>query len=315
MSQQVDLVLEGGGVKGIGLVGAVTILEQQGYEFQRVAGASAGAIVGSFVAAGCQSDQLMETMQGIDYTKFRDNTLLSNLGSVGKIASLLLTNGLYKGDYFHRWITERLAKFGVHTFADLKLEGEEFEHLPKEQRYKLVVVTADLSQGKLVYLPWDYHKYGLDPDTQVVADAVRTSMSIPFFYKPAHLGKSTLVDGGMLSNFPVDIFDNSPDWPTFGVKLSSKEKALMVARRVTGPISLATALFATMMNGHDQRHLDDPCTQARTVFVDTLNIQATDFDIKRSQQDVLFANGQKAAKKFLKTWDFAHYKQICPPKP
>src|ERR1044072_7106847 len=46
-----DLVLEGGGVKGIGLVGAAMRLAEHGYEFPRVAGTSAGAIVGAVLAA------------------------------------------------------------------------------------------------------------------------------------------------------------------------------------------------------------------------------------------------------------------------
>lgn len=46
-----DLVCEGGGVRGIGLVGAVDALVQAGYRFPRVAGTSAGAIVASLVAA------------------------------------------------------------------------------------------------------------------------------------------------------------------------------------------------------------------------------------------------------------------------
>ena len=44
--QPVNLVLEGGGVKGIGLVGAISVLEEHGFTFVRVAGTSAGAIVG-----------------------------------------------------------------------------------------------------------------------------------------------------------------------------------------------------------------------------------------------------------------------------
>jgi NTE family protein len=47
-----DLVLEGGGVKGLALVGAVTGLVDAGYSFPRVAGTSAGALVGA-VVAGC----------------------------------------------------------------------------------------------------------------------------------------------------------------------------------------------------------------------------------------------------------------------
>jgi NTE family protein len=49
--RKADLVLEGGGVKGIGLLGAVLVLADAGYSFPRVAGTSAGAIVASLVAA------------------------------------------------------------------------------------------------------------------------------------------------------------------------------------------------------------------------------------------------------------------------
>ena len=49
--RRADLVLEGGGVKGIGLAGAVLALDQAGYRFQRVAGTSAGAIAAAIIAA------------------------------------------------------------------------------------------------------------------------------------------------------------------------------------------------------------------------------------------------------------------------
>lgn len=308
-----DIVLEGGGVKGIGLVGALNVLGKAGYGFQRVAGTSAGAIVGSLVAAGATVDELTKLMGSLDYHKFRDETFLSRFGPAGKALSLIVTNGIYKGDYLKHWLEAQLATYGVHTFGDLKLTNP--ANTSSNKAYKLVIVTADLSKGELVYLPWDYHKYGLDPDKQSVAEAVRASMSIPFFYKPFHIGRDTFVDGGMLSNFPIDVFDTpkgaEPAWPTFGIKLTAREQALEVPHKVTGPLSLASALFATTVNGHDQRHLDDPCTIRRTMFVDTDKIQATDFDITKKQQDFLYASGQQAAAKFIKTWDFAAYKQDC----
>jgi len=52
MALKTDAVFEGGGVKGIGLVGAVNEIEKAGYEFENLAGASAGAIVASLLAAG-----------------------------------------------------------------------------------------------------------------------------------------------------------------------------------------------------------------------------------------------------------------------
>jgi NTE family protein len=307
-----DLVLEGGGVKGVGLVGAIDALEKSGYQFERVAGTSAGAIVGAFAAAGCNAQKLAELIGMLDYTQLRDETFLSRFGLLGKMASLGVHNGLYKGDYLRDQVAAELKKCGVTTFADLRLDQEKTRHLPKEQAYKLVVVTADVSKGELVYLPWDYHKYGLDPDTQNVADAVRASMSIPFFYIPSRLQKSTLIDGGMFSNFPIGIFDRTPDWPTLGIKLSSQEEATIVPRNISGPINLARALFSTLSSAHDHRHLDNPSTIARTIFVDTGTIEVTNFDITKEEQAFLFASGQKFAHKFLKDWDFNNYKKMFP---
>jgi NTE family protein len=308
-----DLVLEGGGVKGLGLVGALTEIDKAGYKVRRVAGTSAGAIGGSLVAAGLPVSAIQDLLRDLDYTKFRDESFIDRLGAGGKAFSLLFSQGIYEGSYFRNWLAEQLGKVGVRTFADLKLTESWASHLPAERRYKLVVVASDISGGRLARLPWDYKRYGLDPDKQLVADAVRASMSIPFFYEPVKLGGQTLVDGGMLSNFPINLFDSTPDWPTFGIKLSAQPDANMVANDVKNTYDFAKALLATMINAHDQMHVDDPCTAARTIFVETFKIKATDFDITTEEQQKLFVSGQQAAEKFLKSWDFKKWQKMCKP--
>lgn len=304
-----DLVLEGGGVKGIGLVGAIQELAQAGYAFQRIGGTSAGAVVGSLIAAGISTEDAVTVMQKLDYRNFRDKDLLDKLGWPGEGLSLLLAKGIYEGKYLHTWLSEQLAFLGVQTFADLKLTEPWAAKLPPEQRYKLVVITADVSRGRLVRLPWDYKLYGLHPDTQLVADAVRASMSIPFFYEPAKLGDSYLVDGVIVSNFPIAIFDDTNPWPTFGIKLSAKENAYTSINPVHTPIDFAEAIVSTMMGAHDQMHLDEPGTIERTMFVDTGGIKATNFEITKAQQQQLLQSGRHAAQKFLKTWNFASYQR------
>jgi NTE family protein len=306
-----DIVLEGGGVKGIGLVGAIEVLTKKGYSVRRVAGTSAGAIVGSLVAAGMSTDKLTGTMRGLDYTKFRDKSFLAQFGQVGQAASVALTKGIYKGDYLRTWLAGQLESLGVRTFADLKLTDPWAKKLAPEQRYKLVVVVSDISQGRMLRLPWDYAKYGLDPDKQSVAEAVRGSMSIPFFYQPAHLKDSYLVDGGLLSNFPIDLFDTTADWPTFGIKLSAKPEPESVPNTTHNIVSYSKAILSTATSAHDQMHIDDPCTLRRTIFVDTGKITATNFGITPEQQQFLYQNGQTGAAKFFKTWDFADYKKTC----
>ena len=304
-----DLVLEGGGVKGIGLIGAFEKLHAKGYRPRRVAGTSAGAIVGSLLAAGMPVETLLATMRSLDYKKFRDEGFVDRLGKIGKTASLVLEQGIYEGDFLRDWLADELERLGVRTFADLKVTEPWAEKLPPEQRYKLVVVASDITGGRLARLPWDYSRYGLDADDQLVADAVRASMSIPFFFEPVKLGGHMLVDGGMLSNFPIGLFDNTPDWPTFGIKLSAQPTANQVANPVDNTLDFAKALLATMINAHDQMHIDDPATLARTIFVETFKIKATNFDITTDEQTKLYESGQSAAKKFLQAWDFQTWKE------
>jgi NTE family protein len=319
-----DLVLEGGGVKGIGLVGAVSVLEERGYVFHRVAGTSAGAIVGSLLAAGVKSGELRTIMADVEYPKFRDGDFLDDhLGIIGQGIHVLLESGAYKGEYLREWLGSLLGDHEVHTFADLHVDDPN-SSLPPGRRYRLVVNASDVSQGCLRRFPWDYDQYKCVADEVAVVDAVRASMSIPFFYRPVKLEhrdsgeKSWLVDGGMLSNFPVDVFDRTdgkpPRWPTFGIKLSSKPRAdEPMINDVHDVLDLTRAMIGTMTSFFDRMHLDDPQVLARTIFVDTMGVKATDFDIDAKTQEQLYQNGRAAAERFLDggdghpAWNFEEY--------
>ena len=214
--QPADLVLSGGGVKFIGLVGAIAGLMDGGYSAYRVSGVSAGSVVAVISAAASLGDQLTsgqlkELALSVPLREWRDAGPIPVLGSV---LGLVRDTALYRGDFAYDWIRSELKNLGVTTFGDLALDDEE---LPSERRYKVAVTVADLTAAQLVRLPWDYQRlYGLDPDEQLVADAVRASMAIPFFYPPVQLINnlgltSNLVDGGVLSNFPLRLVAESDD--------------------------------------------------------------------------------------------------------
>src|SRR5215470_10335105 len=64
--KKLNLVLEGGGVKGIGLVGAIEELENAGYSWDYIGGTSAGAIVATLLAVGYTGQELYEIITGTD---------------------------------------------------------------------------------------------------------------------------------------------------------------------------------------------------------------------------------------------------------
>jgi NTE family protein len=320
-----DLVLSGGGVKGIGLAGAVVALMEAGYGIQRVSGTSAGSIVGAILAAGADQlnpEQVEQLTMTLPYRKFLDPTPLTGIPLLGPAWGLLSETGIYKGDFAHQWIRSELNNLGVRTFGDLALDDQ---NLPPEQRYRLVVTVSDVTTGQLVRLPWDYHRlYGLDPDEQEVADAVRASMSIPFFFRVAKLTNtsgltSTLVDGGLLSNFPIDSFDRRdgkpPRWPTFGVTLlpnlpEGNDKVIPALRPVNwvfGGPPLLEELITTMIVGRDQAYLNQPWVSARAIRVDSTEVSFLDFNISQQQMQALYQRGYHAAEAFLSTWNFTEY--------
>lgn len=318
-----DVVLEGGGVKGIGLVGAVVALTNAGYQLNRISGTSAGAIVGSLAAAGLTGDRLKEAALSLDYTKFEDPPLLDRIPLAGKALALLQGSGIYRGDYAHEWVRRQLAAVDIYTFGDLRIKERS---LPPERRYKLVVTVSDLTRGQLVRLPWDYKSvYGLDPDKMPVADAVRASMSVPFIFRPATLTHattkvtSTLVDGGLLSNFPIDSLDRTdgrqPRWPTFGVTLlpnlpAGNDKVVpLLGLPLPGGLRLLEDVIATMLVGRDQAYLNQPWVSARTVRVDSTNVGALDFGITPAETQALYQNGYQATNTFLSAWDWPAYVQ------
>lgn len=324
-----DLVLEGGGVKGIGLVGAVLTLHQAGFVFPRVGGTSAGAIVASLIAAyqvrNVPLTQLKTDLDELDYTQFMQKTWAEkHLGLIGDAAALLSHQGLYASSYLQQWLTSKLQPLGISTFGDLKITEDRGTALAPYQRYRLVTHTSDLSRGTLVRLPWDLPYYLLtdkeqgDPQRQLevidnypIVDAVRASMSIPFFFRPFEqstpLGTCTWVDGGLLQNFPVTVFDRTDGrpnrWPTFGIKLSSRPRLNTPDVPVHGDLREVLAIAHTAMGEWNRYPLADEGVAARTVFVDTMGISSTDFGLSSDQRDQLFTHGQTAAQRFLAAWN------------
>jgi NTE family protein len=314
LQRRIDVVLEGGGVvKGIAFAGALSVLEEHGYAFQRLAGTSAGAMVAALVAAGYSAAQLVDVMRSVDYRHLRDRrrrsgrVTLSWRGDRG-----LFGNGMYRGDYLVEWLGALLDEKGITTFEQLRLD-DPGSSLPPSLRYSLLIHAADITRFALVRLPWDYDAYGLVAGEQRVVDAVRAAMAIPFLFEPVKvstravgfedfrdIGDETIwVDGSLLSNFSVEVFDRTDGqparWPTIGLKLVGRESPLSSSAAHDELLAHLANLPETVHVGH--------LRAARSIFIDTTDIEGTDFDLAAEAQSQLFDNGRQAAEEFLRRSD------------
>lgn len=293
---KIDAVFSGGGVKGFAYVGVLESWEEKNLQVERAAGTSAGAIIAGFLAAGYQYRDIKELMKTLDVQKLADPPWLSKVLPVTKWLFLYYQLGLYKGEKLEAWLREALARQNVYQFGDLK-PGV------------LKVVVSDLSLGKLVVIPDDLERvYGLQPETFSVAAAIRMSAGFPYFFMPKRIqgknkGKSVIVDGGLLSNFPLWIFSEDEKMkarPVIGVKLTDPSTS-MEPREIKNALNMFPRLFATMKQAHDNRYISK--SQAdHIIFVPTPEVSSMNFDITEVSREKLRQIGKESSENFLRTW-------------
>lgn len=285
-------VFEGGGVRGIGLIGAAGVFLEKGYRFNRVAGNSAGSIVASLIAGGYSATELRQIMMILDYSRFADKDWKDKL-PFGMAYSLFAEKGIYEGKYLRDFMKKKLEKapHPIRTFRDVK---------EKDGSYRLQMIAADISRAKLLVLPQDIADYGIDLDDLEVADAVRLSVSIPYFFEPVQLQhvdgtECFIVDGGIVCNFPVWIYDDDIEEgnPPVGFCLVDDGET----RPIHGVVSMFAAILETMLEARDKRYIADE--KLTTVQIPTLGIQTCDFHLSRDRQEALYLAGRKAAVEYL----------------
>lgn len=290
----IDGVFSGGGLKGFALVGAFQVLEDKGYRFSRVAGTSAGAILASFIAAGYTAKEIEEMLDEQDFQLLLDPRKTIIPLPLMKWFLLYWRLGLYQGKALENWFLEKLAAKNVYTFSDLP-PG------------KLKLVASDLTNGKMIVLPDDLEGYGVSSETFPVARALRMSCGIPFFFEPVQLkvgkGETIVVDGGVLSNFPMWIFEDdrgNKERPVVGLKLSRSQDE-MPGHKIDNALDLFESLFSTMKNAHDEKYISRK-HEKNIIFIPVDDYSATQFDMDEETKEALMEAGRSSTIQFLKTW-------------
>ncbi|KMY54739.1 hypothetical protein AC623_13000 [Bacillus sp. FJAT-27231] len=286
----IDGVFSGGGIKGFALIGAYEAIESRGLRFARLAGTSAGAIMAALIAAGYTSVELKRVIKEVEGKQLLDDTLF-DLPFI-RWLKIYFTLGLYKGKKLEQWIDGLLMQKGIRTFGDLAPEA-------------LRVVTSDITNGRILTLPDDLPSYRINPHTFPIARAVRMSCTLPYFFQPVKLsvphGKALILDGGMLSNFPLWLFDEEKKQkrPVLGIKLSTR--TMRMPRQINTGADLFSAMFHTMKDAHDARYISRR-HERNIVFIPVEGTAVTDFDLSDEKKDALIQAGRSYTEAFLKRW-------------
>lgn len=278
---KVDLVLAGCGVRGASYAGALMQLElldpEHGLEIQKVAGTSAGAIVAALLSVGYRGKDLERVLLSTDFAKFRDARFLR------RSYDLSVHGGIHRGEALERWLDDLTGGCTLGD-ADIPISVLAFDMLSYE--------TVILSSGTWPRLS--------------IAAAARASAAIPLFFRPVELweGKQRreLVDGGVLENFPVEIFDvvGEPRWPTIGLMIDDlNERPRNIPCLPKGP-ETALKLFMAIRAAYAKKLSTH--NAYRTVQIPDIGISSIEFDLGERQKRLLSHAGAMAAARFISHW-------------
>lgn len=282
-----NLIFKGGGVLGIAYAGAIRELEYKGIlqNIERVAGTSAGAITAALVTLKYTGAEIQDIVSNTDFSSFEDRE---------NPMRVLSKYGIYAGDAFLEWIQSQLIKKGFDKSAT-------FEDLSKAGCLDLHVFATDLNERGLKRF-----SYAETPKV-IVCEAVRASMSIPFFFKAWRFSNNLpdmhiYVDGGAVYNYPLTAFDmERTNEETIGLFLSDlNDKSTPSDLSYDELIKYVKALAETVLNSQNINMASDADEMARTIMIDDLGISATNFHITSAQKIALFQSGMNAVKSSTK---------------
>lgn len=192
----IGLVLSGGGARGYAHLGVLKVLEENRIPIDCIAGTSMGAVVGGLYASGMAADEMQKRLSEVNLADIAfDVTDRADLPQSSREDERLYINGLTLG----------FGKKGVKAPVGL-VQGNRLQALlanwtaavPTNQPFNQLpipyrAVATDLQTGQMVVL--DHGSLPL---------AIRASMAMPGLFAPAEINGRALVDGGLVSNLPVD---------------------------------------------------------------------------------------------------------------
>lgn len=319
--QYKNLVLEGGGIRGLAYPGALKVLEEKNISqnIENVGGTSAGAIMALMIALSYNSHEIDSALSDLKIQQFNDGSLFGILHRIKK------EYGVYKGEKFEKWLGELIkqktgnAEITFRQLHDLHFTNKNFKDL--------YCTGTNVSKQRLDIFSWQY-----SPQMKLKT-AVHISGCIPVYYKPVAIDSNwqevsikknkvadLYVDGGMINNFPINMFDTcigggdpltcedvQYNSQTLGLKLERPEQIQSFKKKIPdiAPYSIHSgkdyelALINLMQETLQRKTATLKNETGRTIYISYGNTFGKIRKVSAAEKKELFDSGVKAAEQFF----------------
>ncbi len=204
--KKVAVVLSGGGTKGMAHIGVLKALEEHNIPIDFIAGTSIGAIIGSIYAAGYSPAEIEELVLSEEF---------------GQAATGQIDN-MYR--YFYLEPEADPAWINLYFGWDDRLEAQNIirQNIPSNIVSPYLMDFLFMEYLGPASAAANYHFDNLFIPFRCIVtdvqsrsattmrdgslpDAVRASMTFPFYFQPIEIDGRLMMDGGMFNNFPADV--------------------------------------------------------------------------------------------------------------
>jgi len=294
------LVFSGGGIKGISYCGALDVLdsnnilydEDGNFKIMGFAGTSAGSIIAALLAVDYKPKEIKKIMKKLNMRDLVDD----KSGMVRDGLHLIEKYGTAPGNFVLNFLGDLIkAKTGNEDYT--------IDQLYADKGIKLVIVGTDMNICASQYF------YPNDGSNITIRKAIRISMSIPFLFEPVLHNKNYYVDGGVLDNYPLHVFDGEypgektsrcgmckPNDKVLGLQIitedSTNDDGTVTREEIGNLLQFSFTFIKTFMLENDRRMLT-PTNKKRTIRIVTPNYPATNFAISDDDKKLLMECGRK----------------------
>ena len=261
------LVFSGGGIKGIAYIGILKYLEEKDLvkNVNTIVGTSVGALFALLITLGYKSDQIYKLVEKIDFKKLQnintdsilnvfDNYGIDNFDNIINLINIIIETKMPSKDI---------------TFGDLFVKTN----------IKLVISVTCLNTKKLVF--FDHINY---PNVQI-NKVIKMAMCIPILFTPVKFNNFFYVDGGIINNFSIDLFDeNDTDILGFVFKRNNYNE-------INSFETYLKSIIFTPINEKESDIIEK--YKHRCVLIDCGNYSLFDLDINQDDKKNLYNIGYK----------------------
>lgn len=278
MKPPTNLVLSGGGLKGLSFCGVFKALQEANFHtsVKNVCTVSIGSMMGLLFVLQYTSSEIYDMIITKDFS-----TLIQL-----RVSNLFSKFGCDKGSKIVQWLHDVLSQKGLHPNIT-------FKQLYEINNILFTVCATNLNTFSPVF--FNAHLF---PDMPVVK-AIRMSISIPVLFTPIKFKGHYYIDGSVSNNFPINFFNDDID-NTLAVKIVSSGELEESNYEIN---SFSTFLFkciSCMIVNKDKYAIADQNNE-RTIFVRAEAIEKyfLDFNLSAHAKNDIIKTGYKDAQTFF----------------